>query len=814
MRLAWALLVGLALGFSAWAREAIFFVGAHPDDTEGFGATAFLLGERYDLHVVDLTRGELGLGPAGLKDGSTAARRTKEEEAACGYLGARLHFLGEVDGSAAASASAAEGLAELLRRFKPKALFAHWPVDLHADHVQAMAVCVNARRLAKWRGEFYFYEVERSQTRNFRPLYSVDVSRTIGRKLTLIRHYVCQNANDALALDKLDQARVRGASRLTPCAHAEVFTTYDGERIRGGVLEELPECEVQDLSCLFDISRYGAREGLFGVDVRQNSRAIAAAVEACAARGGGQVVVPKGRWRCGAVHLRSNVHLRLEEGAFLIFEDNPACYLPAVLTAWEGMECMNFSPLVYAYGATNTGILGSGTLAPRMGFWRERFLDGLVPMTERDRLHISELKRLYSLMGRGVHPRERILDTRQCCFRPPLVEFNACTNVTVRGIRIRESPFWTLHFNRCENVLVEQVDSRALGRNADGVNIERCRKVRVRACRLWQGDDAVVLKAGRNRDGWDGASRCEDVEIDDVTVTEGHGLLIVGSEMSGGVRNVTMRNSRQNGASFALFQLKCNERRGGTVEQIRMENCSSDTVRAVLDLQLDSSKYSGVETLERRLTKVDGLTFEGCRVGTAGRLVQISGTDRLPVKNIRLANLDCRVIGTRESLLGADDQVTLDKISVGQVDPKKADWIWRVPKPWYAQYEKETPVDSPETLARWKDLGDFRLRFEFKPSTNAFLRIRQTHSIALDSATAGSAGDGDLGALYPAFNPQAEWQQAEVILHRGAISVAINGFETVCNRSLGPTLPERGALTFGNTQVRQIRIAPIAGQMY
>lgn len=222
-------------------KDRVFFVGAHPDDSEGFAATAFLLRDKYDVHVIDLTRGELGLGPEGLKDGSTAKRRMAEEAEACALLGATPHFLDEVDGSAYAGKASVDNLVKLIRELKPVAIFTHWPVDTHCDHVQTAAVTRRAAAEAGFRGEYYFFEVLRSQTVNFRPLYSVDVSKTIADKAAMLRKYVCQNEGDGLVKEKLDQAKARGEERTPKCAAAEVFTTYDGRPIEKGVLEQLDE---------------------------------------------------------------------------------------------------------------------------------------------------------------------------------------------------------------------------------------------------------------------------------------------------------------------------------------------------------------------------------------------------------------------------------------------------------------------------------------------------------------------------------------------------------------------------------------------
>ena len=229
-----AILVSVAV----WAKPCIFFVGAHPDDSEGFGATAFLLRDKYDLHVIDLTRGERGCGRQGFKDGSTGRRRTAEEEEACRFLGATPHFLSEVDGNANAGEKSVAQLTELLKTHKPVAVFTHWPVDTHPDHVQASAVVAHAIARAGVKPERYFFEVEIWQTSNYRPLYSIDVTSTIEDKLTMLRKYVCQNGDDFLAKDNRKRALMRG--KECGFEYAETFTTYDGKPIVGGVLEGLP----------------------------------------------------------------------------------------------------------------------------------------------------------------------------------------------------------------------------------------------------------------------------------------------------------------------------------------------------------------------------------------------------------------------------------------------------------------------------------------------------------------------------------------------------------------------------------------------
>lgn len=226
----------------AVSAEPVVFVGAHPDDTEGFAATAFLLRGKHELHVVDLTRGDAGLGPKGLADGSAARLRSAEEAEACKVLGATPHFLFEVDGDAYASKKSTDELTELLRKIRPKAVFTHWPVDAHPDHVQTAATVLHAVKRLGYPVQVYFYEVCLTQTRNWDPLISVDVTKTIDLKAQMLRKYVIGNGKDDwLVKTKTAQAKMRGGEREPACAYAETFTTFGGEPYADGVLETLDE---------------------------------------------------------------------------------------------------------------------------------------------------------------------------------------------------------------------------------------------------------------------------------------------------------------------------------------------------------------------------------------------------------------------------------------------------------------------------------------------------------------------------------------------------------------------------------------------
>lgn len=282
----------------------------------------------------------------------------------------------------------------------------------------------------------------------------------------------------------------------------------------------------------FSVVDFGAVKG----GIADNTKSIAAAIDACHKAGGGRVVIPEGEWLTGPVHLKSNVNLYLSENAVLCFTDHPSDYLPAVMTSWEGMECYNYSPLVYAIGCENVAITGKGMLKPKMDTWKVWFA--------RPEAHLNALKELYTMASTDVPVEKRQMAVGENNLRPHLIHFNRCRNVLLDGFKIRESPFWTIHIYMCNGGIARNLDVKAHGHNNDGIDLEMTRNFLVEDCTFDQGDDAVVIKAGRNRDAWRLNIPTENIVIRNCNIVEGHTLLGIGSEISGGIRNVYMHDCK------------------------------------------------------------------------------------------------------------------------------------------------------------------------------------------------------------------------------------------------------------------------------
>lgn len=379
----------------------------------------------------------------------------------------------------------------------------------------------------------------------------------------------------------------------------------------------------------FPITRFGAKQG----DVGANTKAFAKAMAACNKAGGGRVVVPSGEWLTGPVHFQSNCNLYLSEGATLVFDDNPELYLPAVQVSWEGAECMNYSPLLYAFGCENIAVTGQGTIAPRMDFWREWFT--------RPDSHIQATRQLYAMCSTNVPVEHRRMEAAGNRMRPHLIHFNRCTNVRFEGFKIRESPFWTIHTFMCKDVLARGLDVYAHGHNNDGIDLEMTQHVIVENCVFNQGDDAVVLKAGRNQDAWRLDMPTRDVVIRNCDIVQGHCLLGIGSELSGGVGRVYMHDCHSSDKVYRLFYIKTNHRRGGVIEDILVENVSATNMYRVFEIDTDVMYQwrSIVPTFETRITTIRNIAIRNARAEQADAVYELRGDSRNPISGITIENV-------------------------------------------------------------------------------------------------------------------------------------------------------------------------------
>lgn len=360
----------------------------------------------------------------------------------------------------------------------------------------------------------------------------------------------------------------------------------------------------------------------------EGETAIQRAVDACAEAGGGTVVVSEGEWRTGPIHLKSRIHLRIEKGANVRFSEAYEAYLPAVFTRWEGIECYNYSPLIYARDCTDIAVTGEGTLWGNGQAWW--------PWKQRQQRAATELCHAQS---RGVAVEERRYGTEEAALRPSFIQPIGCKNVRIAGITVKDGPQWTIHPVYCENVAVQNLRIETKGPNTDGINPDSCRNVLIEGCYLDTGDDCIAINSGMNEDGWRVGRPCECVEIRDCEMAGGHGGVAIGSGLSGGVKHIVVHDVKIRHTMQGI-RLKSMRGRGGYVEdvkfaRIRIEDATDQAIQITMFYE-----YTTVEPAANTPSDFRDIQIRDVSGTTKGTGIQIKGLPEHKLKKIRLERID------------------------------------------------------------------------------------------------------------------------------------------------------------------------------
>jgi polygalacturonase len=369
-----------------------------------------------------------------------------------------------------------------------------------------------------------------------------------------------------------------------------------------------------------------------------NHEAINKAIAACAAAGGGQVLVTKGTFYTGPITLQSNVNLHLEADAVLKFSTDLTLYFPAVLTRWEGIDCYNTHPLIYARNARNIAITGTGVIdgsASADNWWaksgatRYGYREGAVSQrTGRPKLLAFE---------QNQTPIEERVMTEEDGLRPQLINLYACSTVLIENVRLINSPFWVIHPLLCDRLTVRGVQVNSHGPNSDGCDPESSAYVLIENCVFDTGDDCIAIKSGRNNDGrrWNRPS--ENIIVRHCKMKDGHGGVVIGSEISGGYRNLYVEDCEMDSPELdRVIRIKTSNCRGGVVENVFVRNIKVGQCKeAVLKINL---VYDPKEPCRREFPPI--------------------------VRNVHLENITSEKSGYGILITGLDDAVNVYDISV------------------------------------------------------------------------------------------------------------------------------------------------------
>jgi polygalacturonase len=373
-----------------------------------------------------------------------------------------------------------------------------------------------------------------------------------------------------------------------------------------------------------------------------NAVFINKAIQTCSQNGGGVVLVPVGKYLTGAIHLDNNVNLHLEDGAEILFSTNTADY-PVVHTSWEGTELMSYSPLIYAYKKSNVAVTGKGILngqANNENWWwwcgskNYGWKEGMPKQNDSG----SRL-RLIALAEQGAAVADRVFGAGTY-LRPNFVEFFECTNVLLKEVKIINAPFWVIHPIKSSNVIVDGVTVESHGPNNDGCDPEYSKNVIIKNCTFNTGDDCIAIKSGRDEDGRRVGIPSENIIVQNCKMIDGHGGVVMGSEISAGVRNVFVENCAMDSPNLdRAIRIKSNSKRGGLVENVYVRNLDIGQVKeSVLIIDMFYNVYGG--QTGTFIPQVKNVFLENIKVKNGGKYgVLAKGYKELPIKNVVFKNV-------------------------------------------------------------------------------------------------------------------------------------------------------------------------------
>lgn len=420
------------------------------------------------------------------------------------------------------------------------------------------------------------------------------------------------------------------SKKITPEAETDPWKTMEL------TIKNFPKTNFQDKT--YNINDFGA----VADGKTLNTAAFEKAIQTCTENGGGKVLVPNGKYLTGAIHLENNVNLHLEDKAEILFSLNPKDY-PIVHTSWEGTELMNYSPLIYAKNKTNVAITGKGILngqadstnwwiwsGAKMYGWKK----GIPSQNDPTNREV-----LVDMAEKGIPVEQRIFGEGRY-LRPNFIEFFECNTVLVKDITVINSPFWILHPIKTNNMIIDGVTVNSHGPNNDGCDPEYSQNIVIKNCTFNTGDDCIAIKAGRDADGRRVAIPSKNIIVQNCKMIDGHGGVVIGSEISAGVNNVFVENCVMDSPNLdRAIRIKTNSRRGGIIENVFVRNLEVGTVKeCVLKLNMFYNVY-GSQT-GNFIPVIRNINLENVNVKNGGKYsIWAEGYKESPVENITLKNV-------------------------------------------------------------------------------------------------------------------------------------------------------------------------------
>ena len=415
------------------------------------------------------------------------------------------------------------------------------------------------------------------------------------------------------------------------------------------IVKNMNEPEFKDAE--FNIVDFGA----INDGITDCSKAIQEAIQTCSEQGGGKVIVPAGTYLTGAIHLLSNVNLHISDSARLLFTTDKAKYLPVVHTRFEGMECMNYSPLIYAYKQENIAITGKGTIdgqGESWWSWKGRWSGSVETGYEKKQLNqTDDVAQLTQMVADNVPLENRVFGDGHY-LRPSFISPYNCKSILIEGITIVGSPMWIIHPVLSEDVVVRGVKIQSLGPNNDGCDPECCKNVLIEDCYFNTGDDCIAIKSGRNNDGRRFGKPSKNIVVRNCTMVEGHGGVVVGSEMSGNVSYVFAENCIMDSPNLErAFRIKSNSVRGGSVKHIYARDIDVIQVKeAILKINMFYARER-----DDKIPHVSNIMLENIQGEKSKFGIWIEAYEEKPAQNILLKNCEFNQVEKAKHVKNAVD---------------------------------------------------------------------------------------------------------------------------------------------------------------
>lgn len=384
---------------------------------------------------------------------------------------------------------------------------------------------------------------------------------------------------------------------------------------------------------------------IIGDGKTNHQKTIQKAIDELNAKGGGKLIVPPGTWLTGPINLKSNINLCISKGAILLFSSDIKDF-QLINTSYEGQPAQRHQSPITADNCTNIAITGEGLIDGNGEAWR--------PL-KKEKVTNSQWKRI---TGNGGFFRRQDLwaPAEKDLARPVMVHLVKCKKVLLQGVIFQNSPAWNIHPELCEDMIIDGIDVRnpSYAQNGDGIDLESCRNCIIVNSTFDVGDDGICLKSGKDEAGRKRGVPTENVIIDGCTVYASHGGFVIGSEMSGGVKNIKCTNCQFSGTDNGLRFKSCRGR-GGVVENVWIENISMINILAdAIRFNLYYGGKSAVEEMEDGTKRPAQIAAEPLSEATpsfrkihiknltcagASRALYFNGLPEMPVKQISMENV-------------------------------------------------------------------------------------------------------------------------------------------------------------------------------